>query len=936
MNRTTIATTLALSAVLAVPAHAQILANGRDPVHRELRPGVRTLQHGDQVGRVFGTLATGATPSDSAMAFIAADAARVWGVGPEQLAAYGPFEQGEHLLQLMPERSTGSSRFTGVYFTQEVRGVPVYKSHLLVLTRNEAGFPAVLAASTLWNVDGIEAQLDRADLSALPPASTWTRHALSQFRAQPEVGPARYVIWAGVDRSRAAEPRLAVTFVAEGGGHWDPDNHQRIEFVVDAETGAVLHQETQILHAVAGRVTGMATQGNAADACATEVAFGLPYAEVKTGSTTVYADANGNFSIPGGAPGATYTTRLAGRYFTTYNNSTPATSISVAANDGDSWNPVFNESNAVEAERAMVNAYLHSNIIRDLVVRASPQFPTVSNQASSFIVNVNLANTCNAYYSGSSINFYASGGGCNNTAFGTVVHHEYGHNAVAKAGSGQGEYGEGMGDIFGLLVSDEPQTGVGFQTCSGGIRNADNTCQYSSTACSSCGSEIHSCGRLISGCAWDLRDRLLAAYPATYREILADLCVNSVLLHGAVTTINSEITLDFLILDDDNGNVGDGTPNYELINQSFTAHGLPGPAIELLGFSYPEGVPVTVEPNGSTTLKVDIEPSGTDPNLWTARLYSRNEGETDWTITSMLPAGGRTFAVNIPAGECLLRKEFYVACNTVAGAVATSPSGAPLAYHSAIVASGAELLSANEFEGATAGWTVGASGDNATNGLWVAADPFSTGWAGGPVCQPEDDRSPTGTRAFITGNTTAAGTSGTVRSAADVDTGTTTLTSPAIDLSGGEQARITYWRWYAGWQNSTTPSTSDSLVVQVSGDDGANWVTVETVTANAGAWVERSFVVTDFVAAGPAVRVRFRATDAGNDSTVEAAIDDFRVDAFSCSLTIPADLDGDGRVGGGDLGLLLSNWGVSDFGDLDGDGLVGGADLGLLLSSWGP
>jgi len=51
--------------------------------------------------------------------------------------------------------------------------------------------------------------------------------------------------------------------------------------------------------------------------------------------------------------------------------------------------------------------------------------------------------------------------------------------------------------------------------------------------------------------------------------------------------------------------------------------------------------------------------------------------------------------------------------------------------------------------------------------------------------------------------------------------------------------------------------------------------------------------------------------------------------------TIPGDLDGDGSVGGGDLTILLSNWGASGDGDIDGDGMIGGADLSILLSNWG-
>jgi hypothetical protein len=49
----------------------------------------------------------------------------------------------------------------------------------------------------------------------------------------------------------------------------------------------------------------------------------------------------------------------------------------------------------------------------------------------------------------------------------------------------------------------------------------------------------------------------------------------------------------------------------------------------------------------------------------------------------------------------------------------------------------------------------------------------------------------------------------------------------------------------------------------------------------------------------------------------------------------PADLDGDGTVGGADLGILLANWGQGGLGDLDGDGTVGGGDLGILLAAWG-
>ena len=54
-------------------------------------------------------------------------------------------------------------------------------------------------------------------------------------------------------------------------------------------------------------------------------------------------------------------------------------------------------------------------------------------------------------------------------------------------------------------------------------------------------------------------------------------------------------------------------------------------------------------------------------------------------------------------------------------------------------------------------------------------------------------------------------------------------------------------------------------------------------------------------------------------------------------LTDVADLDGDMRVNGADLGILLAAWlcsgGCPDE-DCDGDGAVDGADLGIVLSNW--
>lgn len=52
--------------------------------------------------------------------------------------------------------------------------------------------------------------------------------------------------------------------------------------------------------------------------------------------------------------------------------------------------------------------------------------------------------------------------------------------------------------------------------------------------------------------------------------------------------------------------------------------------------------------------------------------------------------------------------------------------------------------------------------------------------------------------------------------------------------------------------------------------------------------------------------------------------------------TCLGDLNGDGAVSGGDLGLLLAGWSLPGASDLNEDGTTNGADLGLLLAAWGP
>jgi hypothetical protein len=167
---------------------------------------------------------------------------------------------------------------------------------------------------------------------------------------------------------------------------------------------------------------------------------------------------------------------------------------------------------------------------------------------------------------------------------------------------------------------------------------------------------------------------------------------------------------------------------------------------------------------------------------------------------------------------------------------------------------------------------------------------------------------------------------------ADVDGGTTTLTSPAVDASGGGNTYLRYARWYSN--NTGAAPNADSMPIEVSNNNGATWTQLELVTENAERWVVRNWRLNDvFPTLGTQFRVRYLARDLSAGSLVEAGVDDFEIYKLRCEPALAGDLDGDGIVAGIDLAILLSAWG-SPSADLDGDGTTNGIDLTILLGSW--
>ena len=299
------------------------------------------------------------------------------------------------------------------------------------------------------------------------------------------------------------------------------------------------------------------------------------------------------------------------------------------------------------------------------------------------------------------------------------------------------------------------------------------------------------------------------------------------------------------------------------------------------------------------------------------RFFSRIGGTGAFSESVMAEGPAGVFQAALAPLACGATIEWYIEAATSVGTgrLPRVPGGV-----FRTLATSTEVRFEDTFD-ANLGWTVGSAGDNATSGLWVRVDPVGT------AAQPENDSADSGLLCWVTGQGVVGGAVG----AADVDGGTTTLVSPALDASHPESA-VAYRRWYS---NSTgSAPNADSMPVQISADGGVTWVQLENVTENANAWVQKTFRVADFVTPSANVRLRFLARDLAAGSIVEAGVDHVRVLVTACP-TRPEDLDGNGTVDSADLSILLNNWGNAGAGDVDGNGAVDSGDLAAVLNAWG-
>jgi subtilisin family serine protease len=344
-----------------------------------------------------------------------------------------------------------------------------------------------------------------------------------------------------------------------------------------------------------------------------------------------------------------------------------------------------------------------------------------------------------------------------------------------------------------------------------------------------------------------------------------------------------------------------------------------------LTFSFPNGRPDVIDPNGGTTIDVVVTGQAAVPVSGSGRFYYSTDG-VNYTQVAMNEPEPNSYQAVFPAFPCGSIVQYYFSADTSEGETAYNPFSAPATTYSAEAYSGVAFDFRDDFE-LDLGWTV-VDTPGLVTGTWERGVPLG----GGDRADPANDADESG-QCYVTG--IADGDN-------DIDGGSTILTSP--DMDGTEpDAVLSYYRWYHNTFGADP--ANDIFIIDISDDGGATWVNLETVGPAgpevSGGWILKEFLFADSpgISNSSQIRLRFNVGDLNNPSVVEAGVDGVQISRIFCNPPgCPPDLDGDDIVGINDLLDLLAAWGPNPGhpADLDGDDIVGINDLLDLLAAWGP
>jgi MYXO-CTERM domain-containing protein len=569
-------------------------------------------------------------------------------------------------LLLTGDSSSGDRRY--VTFSQQVDGVPV-----------EGG----TVEFRLRHTDGTDDRLSmvRVEALRLPAIDTTPRvdreRALQQ--AMGDLVPLRVdvreagtlVIFAG-DPGRAPHPKLAWrsrVFSAEG----------PLDLVsyVDAHTGALLYRYDDVRHDIEGTLWMEYEERTVDDPLMTVEAA---YLSVSGTPGTVAADGLGAYLMATGDD-EDLTASMQGPYIVMFDESIGAMPEAVfSALQGTGADFTWTDDYASVAARDVA---AHYEIARQYVYEREPGFFWLQEVVPA-TVNIS-SGTCNAYYTGGTINFYQEGGGCEN--FGRVsdvVYHEYGHGVhhyIIESGGFDGTVSEGSADYLSCTIWDDPYMAMGAYGPGTWIREIESDRVYPADIIN----EVHHDGLIWGSALWDIREEMIATYGYDDGVELTDLLFLNTLKGGPSLT---ETYDDLIFADDDDGDLTNGTPHLCTLTEIMGNHGL-GPGD--MGYFLYEHTPLDSQPGTAASYPVEasfevVEPACSDFDTSSVTLHYAMDPAGPFTDLPMVFDGATGYTEAIPRHPAGATVYYYIsAADSDGGTVFTTHGEDSLRLHSFLV-----------------------------------------------------------------------------------------------------------------------------------------------------------------------------------------------------------------------------------------------------------
>lgn len=591
---------------------------------------------------------------------------------------------------------------------------------------------------------------------------------------------------------------------------------------------------------------------------------------------------------------------------------------------------------------AQLNAFHYVDQGYRLFTESAGGFPAMSTPVNA---TTGMSGTCNAYYDPSQqlLRFLRAGGGCVDSAYSSVVLHEFGHHVVNSLNLSQGAFGEGYGDSLAIVFLQDGIVGRDFAGSGNHVRNVS-----ASSVTVPCSSSIHFCGQALGKFWFNLGVNLRSDLgPTLGQQVLEQLFVDwSALTIGGINgyPIRDEMILEVLIADDDDGDLNNGSPHWNQICAAADAGGLACPELATLILNLVEGPAELMPPQVDQPVVLSWETVSSSPAQGQSEIRYREAGTTTWNSAPLEIAPNSRLEGAIPPQVCLTSLEWYVRVPDQNGFVTLHPSlGANQPLSTLVATSTVQVL--EESLGTDPGWSTSLPSDTALVGRWEWGVPVGTAaQASSGVPSSNGD---------FSGYFTGLGLPGGSLGAEDIDFGDTTLTTGEFPLDPVVLHEVSYWRWFCNNASASTPD--DILTVSMSLDGGVSWEMIEQIGPGnpqaGGGWFQNSISVDPVSSSENSVMLRFHTGDLGVGSIVEAGVDLIEIRVLECDVTgpppppansdyIPSDCNADGSNDLSDAVQMLevlfgvtNDFVCGDACDTDDNGRVDVGDAILLLST---